>query len=260
MHIDIKTALIGAIGGLVGGVLIAVMSYYLGLLTSRQELLQTQRAEAYVQWCENRTLSRLADKLEDEGKAQEAKKAMQKFHREGRGIMCKIATYSGKKVVESVASWYRTHIDLNSCTYVDLKDKKRLIAEIQVHQAIRKELLPKEDEISDADMAVLLLQCDLPPILCETFSVSGEIHNDKDEPLKDCTVELLITEGTTVWQSYEVGSNFSLSFSVVEPFEDNYLLLIECPGYKNYKTIIDYGSSVTPQKPLALNTIRMKRK
>lgn len=259
MHIDYKTALIGAIGGLAGGVLIAGISHFLGLEASRQELLKAARRDAYVQWLEVRTLFREVLQLKDKGKNVEAYKVEQNYHRKGREVMGKIATYGGKKIVESMAMWYRKDDKLRPCTYSSLQDKEALMAEIHIHQDMRYDLMPDEDLVIDANMAVLLLQCDLPPIPYERFSVSGEIYNNKDVTLNDCTVELLNNESTTVWASYEVESEFSLSFTV-EPFKGNYPLLIKCPGYKDYKTIVDYGDSVTPLKPLALSIIRMKRK
>jgi len=162
MQVDIKTALIGAIGGLVGGALIALMSHFLGLEASRQELLQTARRNAYVLWLEVRTLSRQADKLEHQGKSDEAAELKREFHRKGREVMGKIATYGGHKVVEAIAAWYRTHTSLKPCACSSSQAKQTLMAEINAQQAMRGDLMPEEDPISDADMALLLLQCELP--------------------------------------------------------------------------------------------------
>jgi hypothetical protein len=162
MHIDIKTALIGAIGGLVGGALIALMGHFLGLEATRQELLQTARRDAYVDWLEIRTLSREVDELKDRGKSGETYNVERNYDREGREAMGKIATYGGQKVVKAIAMWYRASGVLDPCPYSSSQDKQALMAEINAQQAMRGDMIPEEDPVSDADIAVLLLQCELP--------------------------------------------------------------------------------------------------
>jgi hypothetical protein len=163
MQIDIKTALIGAIGGLVGGVIIAVISYFFNLEASRQALLKEERRNAYVQWLEVRTLDRKLEELKNEDMHDEAVKVKEEYDIRGRVVMGKIATYGEKEVVESVAQWYRADSKLKSCTYSSEQDKKALLAEINAHQKMRDDLMTRKDSVDDADMAVLLLQCDLPP-------------------------------------------------------------------------------------------------
>ncbi len=141
------------------------VDYYFGLEESRQERLQEARRNAYLQWLNVRTLSRQVDELRADGEHVEADKDEREYHRKGRTVMGAIATYGGQNVVESVARLYRTDENLRFCTYSCLQNKKALTAEINAHQAMRGDLLPDENPVSDADMAVLLLQCDLPAVL-----------------------------------------------------------------------------------------------
>ncbi len=181
VKVPILAALIGAIGGLVGGGVTTAADYYFGLEASRQERLQEARRNAYVQWLEVRTLSGQVDELKAMEKHVEAKKLERmklerKFDSKGREVMGKIATYGGQNVVESVARWYRADGKLRPCTYSSLQNKKVLTTEIKAHQAMRGDLMPDEELVSDADMAALLLQCDMPPVFEEVKAVPEELE------------------------------------------------------------------------------------
>ena len=154
----VLVAVIGALGGLVGGGVTSVADYFFGLQAKRQELLQEARRNAYVDWLSVRTLSREVDQLESERRKAEADALLKKYDREGRAAMGKIATYGGSGVVRSAAKWYRTDATTIPC---DDSSPRKLKAEIDLHQAMRSDLLPQEERVSDADMALLLLQCSL---------------------------------------------------------------------------------------------------
>lgn len=89
------------------------------------------------------------------------------------------------------------------------------------------------------------------------FSVSGEILNDKNEHLNNCSIELHTLNSSTAFDSSTVKSKFQRTF-VVAPYRNAFNLLIKCPEYKDYKIIVDYGGSVTYSKPLTLGIIKMK--
>jgi len=163
VKVSILVALIGLVGALVGGVITAGLNYYFGLASSRHGLLQDARRATYSQWLEVRTLSRQVDELRTKGNHVDADKIEREYDKKGREVMGKIATYGGQKVVKSVAQMYRTDPRLKPCTYSSSHDKEALAAEISAQQVMRRELVPEEDAVSDADMAVLLLQCDWSP-------------------------------------------------------------------------------------------------
>lgn len=168
VKVPVLAALIGALGGLVGGGVTTVADHFFGLEASRQELLQEARRNAYVEWLNVRTLFRHSGKLRVVGKHVEADKVFREFELKGREVMGKIAAYGGQDVVKSVARWYRADGRLRPCTSSSLEEEQALgkeqalAAEINVHQAMRGDLMPKEQPVSDADMSVLLLQCDMP--------------------------------------------------------------------------------------------------
>ena len=156
---DVKSplliALIGAIGGIVGGGVTSTVDYHLGLEANRAELLQEARREAYVEWLTVRTLWREYEELEAEGKHAEAEKTKGEFDRKGRAVMGKIATFGGKEVVQSLAQWYRV-AGLEPCAPSTKNDRA---AELVSHRAMRADLMPDEPAVSNKDMAILLLQC-----------------------------------------------------------------------------------------------------
>lgn len=163
--ITILVALIGVIGGIVGGGVTTTANYLFGLETKRLEHLQEARRNAYTKWLDVRTLDRRRIELAREGKVRESKRVKDQFDEQGRKVMGEIATYGAKKVVESVAMWYRADITLQHCKCKSLQDEKALMAEITSQKEMRSDLMPKEAPVSDADMAILLLQCDLPVVI-----------------------------------------------------------------------------------------------
>ena len=58
VKVPVLAALIGALGGLVGGGVTTVANHFFALEASRQELLQEARRNAYVEWLNVRTLWR----------------------------------------------------------------------------------------------------------------------------------------------------------------------------------------------------------
>ncbi|MFQ5804242.1 MAG: hypothetical protein ACE5JQ_15235 [Candidatus Methylomirabilales bacterium] len=168
VKVQILAALIGAIGGLVGGGVTTVADYYFGLEAGRQERLQEARRNTYVQWLDVRQLHKQSGILRAAGKNDEADEVRAEFALKGRQIMGKIAVYGGQNVVESVARWYRTDVRLGACISSSLEEeeylneKQMFAAEIDVHQAMRGDLMPQEQLVSDADMSVLLFQCEMP--------------------------------------------------------------------------------------------------
>ena len=155
-------ALIGALGGLFGGGVTSVVDYFFGLEASRQELLQEARRKTYSDWSYVRTLSRHSEDLGADEERDEAEKARREFDLKGREVMGNIAVFGGQSVVKSVAMWYRTDVTLKPCSASSLEEKKALEAEINVHHAMRGDLLGEEQAVSDAEMSLLLLQCDMP--------------------------------------------------------------------------------------------------
>jgi len=159
--IPILVALIGVIGGLIGGGMTTVANYVFKLEEKRHERLLKDRSDVYVKWLEVRTLSRQADELNARGDKVKAKVVDDEYERRGREVMGKIANYGGTRVVNSIADWYRADIKMPICDE-DKADHKALFAEIKVHQAMRGDLISDEDQVSDENMAILLLQCYLP--------------------------------------------------------------------------------------------------
>lgn len=158
IKVPILAALIGALGGLVGGSVTAVTRHFMGLEANRQDLLREERRNAYVDWLEVRTLSRQIDDLIADNKIEQSEKKRDEFDLKGRSVMGKIATYGGAEVVRSVAHWYRTDSQITTCKDAGSEDLK---SEIAAHQAMRRDLMPNEAAVSDEDMTLLLLQCRL---------------------------------------------------------------------------------------------------
>lgn len=153
----ILIALIGVVGGIVGGAISSTADYYLGMEAQQAESLQEARRQAYVEWLTVRTLWREIDDLGAKGKSTEAERLKTEFDRKGRAVMGQIATFGGPRVVASLAEWYRVR-GLQPCA---AEEKKDLAAELSSHREMRSELLPDEPPVPNSEMAILLFQCNV---------------------------------------------------------------------------------------------------
>ena len=157
MNVKIQVVLIGTLGGLVGGGVTTVASHFFGLEASRQELLQTARRNAYVEWLEVRLLGVQADDLREENREEEADSVREEFDLKGRQVLGRIAVYGDQNVVRAVATWVRTFEEkIEPCTF------QQWAEDIAVYQKMRGSLIPEEQAVSDTDLSVILFQCSEP--------------------------------------------------------------------------------------------------
>ena len=164
MNLNIQVALIGALGGLVGGIVTASTAHYLGLESSRQELLQIERRSAYVGWLKARQLGVRAAQLREDDAAQlreddnaEAEQLYRQFKLEGPQNLARIGVYGDTKVVESVAEWLRVFETTKPCP-----PAQGWKQDIAVYQSMRASLMKNEKTVSDAELSVVIFGCSEP--------------------------------------------------------------------------------------------------
>ena len=156
MDLRLQAALIGALGGLIGGSVSAAASHFFGLEATRQELLQTARRNAYVDWLEVRQLGVRADELRKE-KSVEADRVKNEFDLKGRQVLGRIGVYGDENVVRAVATWVRSFEETKPCTTKGWKD------DIAVYQSMRSNLITEgEQAVSDTDLSVVIFGCAEP--------------------------------------------------------------------------------------------------
>lgn len=70
-----------------------------------------------------------------------------------------LVVFGEKKVVESIASYWRGHFDWEVCC----GEWDELEAEAAVYRAMREDLLGRREAVAAADLFLLLYECRLPP-------------------------------------------------------------------------------------------------
>jgi hypothetical protein len=101
--LSVLTALIGLIGGLVG----ATLTYWLGIRGEAAKGYQKLRTEAYIQFIEAATAVAIGQRTEDAPKTNEALRLLSE-------AKSKIAVYGSRKVVALIADFFRKYGVLNS--------------------------------------------------------------------------------------------------------------------------------------------------
>ena len=154
MDAKIQVALIGALGGLVGGGVTVAASHYFGLEATRQELLQSARRDAYVEWLQVRELGRKASRLR-ETNPEEADSLLNEYQLKGSQVFGRIAVYGDRIVVETVATWMR-NFEYPPCTDLAWEE------EIAIYRSMRGSLLSEEQSVDDDDLSMILHGCSQP--------------------------------------------------------------------------------------------------
>lgn len=155
MDVKIQAALIALIGGLVGGGVTAAVTHIFGLEASRQELLQTARRNAYVDWLQARQLGVRAERLREVDSA-EAERLDMLYALEGWQTLGRIGVYGDPEVVKAVAAWIRTNEGSGPCTNPAWEQ------DISVYQSMRASLMQEERAISDTDLSDVIFGCSEP--------------------------------------------------------------------------------------------------
>jgi hypothetical protein len=136
------TALLFTIAGAVLG---AGGQYLSSIDQQRLELLRASRRDAYVQFLNAQVLSNLAHDPE-------------KYQTETTEARKKIAIYGNKAVAIALAKYWREYFPDLVCGGPPEKDS----ADVAIYQSMRKDIMPRGEDISDSDMMLLVNFCRLP--------------------------------------------------------------------------------------------------
>lgn len=99
--------------------------------------------------------------------------------------------------------------------------------------------------------------CSSKFIAGEGFSVMAELCSAHGKQLNTCTIELQNQDGEILEGPDGIPGKFHKIFTV-SSHKTNYLVVISCPGFKNYQISATYGENVTPIRPLRLGMITME--
>jgi hypothetical protein len=168
---------IGVISAIIG----ALLGYFLSLQEKRVSLLEEARRQAYVDYLEQREwgiqLAYLnnvrenievelakAEKNRDQKKVEDlrARSSMlqtkidsldEQWKTKGKSTLNKIAIYGDSKVIEALLKFFR------KAWPSETQCGKNWMLDVSVYQNMRRSLMPKEELVTDIDLAELVLNC-----------------------------------------------------------------------------------------------------
>ena len=130
---------------IIGAVLGAGGQYLSSIDQQRLELLREARRDAYVRFLNAQVLWNLAEDP-------------QKYKKETAEARKKIAIYGNKAVAIALAKYWREHFPEAVCVGPPEKDSD----DVAIYQSMRKDIMPRGEDISDSDMMLLVGFCRLP--------------------------------------------------------------------------------------------------